>query len=384
MIKLISVFVFLLISIIINAQNGTVKTYYSSGKVESRVSFVDEILEGTSFWYYENGNIKTERNYSNGKLNGLIRNFYEDGLIKDETHIANGILHGVFRSYYENGGLHEIKTYQEGQLINVNTLEYDSFYIASLAEYNAGKKKNNIENNDFICSVEICPEPIGGIEEIESNIIYPELARKFGLEGSVLISTTINKYGKPENIKVIQDLGLGCSEAAIEAVKKTKFIPGRENGNEISTSVTFTLNFNLYNDNKKTDAIVIEDLSKTNQVQDLNESEIEDRKIFVTCIVDECPKPIGGITELLTKLRYPAQAKRKNISGEVVVQAKVNDIGFVISADVIKSLGYGCDEAAKSVVIKTQFEPGKINGKDSDSIIEITVPFILDNIKRGN
>jgi TonB family protein len=384
MIKLVSICIFLIMPFIISAQNGNVKTYYASGKVESRVSFVDEVLEGASFWYYENGNIKTEKNYSNGKLNGLIRNFYEDGLIKNETHIVNGILHGVFRSYYDNGGLHEIKTYQEGQLLNVNTLQYDTFYIASLAEYSAGKKKNNVENNDFICSVEICPEPIGGIEEIESNIIYPKLAKKFGLEGSVLISTTINKYGISENIKVIQDLGLGCSEAAIEAVKKTKFVPGREDGNEISTSVTFTLNFNLNDDKIKEDARVVGDLPKTNQNQDLSQSKIEDRKIFVTCRIDECPKPIGGITELLTKLRYPSQAKRNKISGEVVVQAKVNEIGFVISADVIKSLGYGCDEAAKSVVIKTQFEPGKINGKDSDSIIEITVPFILENIKRGN
>ncbi|MCB0753353.1 MAG: hypothetical protein KDC52_17915, partial [Ignavibacteriae bacterium] len=64
------------------AQDGIVKSYYGKGKISSRVSFVDDILEGQSFWYYENGNLKTEKNYSNGKLNGVWRNYYESGLLK--------------------------------------------------------------------------------------------------------------------------------------------------------------------------------------------------------------------------------------------------------------------------------------------------------------
>ena len=99
---------------------------------------------------------------------------------------------------------------------------------------------------------------------------------------------------------------------------------------------------------------------------------------FITCDTENCPKPIGGITQLLKILRYPPNAKRNNISGEVVLKAKVNEIGFVISTEVLKGLGYGCEEAAKSALIKTQFEPAKKNNIDVESIIEVIIPFILD------
>jgi len=362
----------------LNAQNGTIKTYYSSGKVESRISFVNEILEGTTYWYYENGNLKAEKNYSNGKLNGIMKTYYENGLVKDETHIDNGIMNGVNKSYYKNGGLKEVREYQDGQLLSIQNIEYDSSYIAPLLEYTAGNKKNNIENNDFICSMEICPEPVGGIEEIESNIVYPQLAEQFKLEGSVMMMAIINNKGIPENIKVIKGLGLGCDEAAIEAVKRTKFVPGRNNGDEITSEVTFKLNFRL-----KKNANDSEKLASGNSLSAAASNSIDTTGIltqtaFISCDTEECPKPIGGIIELLKKLRYPPHAKRNNISGEVVLKAKVNEVGFVISTEIVNGLGYGCDEAAKSAIINTQFEPAKINSKEVESIIKITVPFILD------
>lgn len=372
MVKLYSLLVILFLSINVYAQNGIMKTYHASGKVASRLSFVDDVMEGTSFWYYENGNIKTEKNYSGGKLNGIVRNFFSNGLIKDETHLVNGVLHGIIREYYENGSLKSVKNYDQGKLISSNNVDFDTNYIAPLSAYNAGKRKKNLENNDFICELEICPEPVGGIEEIEKNIIYPELAKQYNLEGSVLVSTFIDDKGIPNNIEILQGLGLGCDEAAIDAIKRTTFIPGRNNDEEFGTVVTFRLNFVLKNNENETE----KNLDKTpNVIEEITEVA---PKNFISCNIEKCPEPIGGIVSLLDILRYPPQAKRNNISGEVILSAKVNDIGFVISAEVIEGLGYGCDEAAKSAIIKTQFEPGKIADKAVDSSIEIVVPFILD------
>lgn len=371
MIKLLLLAFF--ISTFVNAQNGIIKTYFQTGKVESRVSFVKEILEGTSFWYYENGNLKKEKNYSNGKLTGISRNYYDSGLIKDETHFLDGVLNGIYKSYYNNGGLNEIVNYESGKLISKTKLIFDDLYLAPLSAYEAGRKKGIIEVDDFICAIEVCPEPVDGLNEIESNIVYPVLAKQFGLEGTVLVSTTIDRYGNPKNIKVLKELGLGCTEAAIDAVRKTKFIPGRENGDEVEADVTFGLRFFIKDKVEKKLPIV----ASSNGIEEITKlPEDSKRDKFIMCELDECPEPIGGITELLSKLRYPPQAKRNNISGDVIVKAKVNDLGFVISAEVIKGIGHGCDEAAKSVIIKTQFVPGKTGNKDVEGIIEITVPFI--------
>lgn len=352
------------------AQNGIVKTYYASGKVESRTSFVKDILEGASYTYYENGFIKSEKNYSNGKLHGIAKNYHPNGLVKEEIHYRNGMLDGLFKSFYDNSGIKEVKNYSNGELISTRSISYDENYIAPLASYEEGKNHRKTDTDDFICELEICPEPVGGIEEIESNIIYPQLARQYKLEGSVLISARINARGIAENIRILQGLGLGCSEAAIEAVEKTKFVPGKNNGEIVETDVTFKLHFRIREAQDKVEFSAVK------------ENEVETEKIksesFIECEIDECPKPIGGIIELLKNLRYPPNAKRNNISGEVKLKVKVDELGFVISTEVIEGLGYGSDEAAQSAVIKTQFEPGKVKGKETESTIEIIIPFILE------
>lgn len=82
--------------------------------------------------------------------------------------------------------------------------------------------------------------------------------------------------------------------------------------------------------------------------------------------------------QTLKKIKYPSQAKRNNVSGEVEVETKINDLGFVISVTVSKGIGYGCDEASKSAVIKTEFEPAVQNGKPVETTVKIMVPFILE------
>ncbi|MBK8947030.1 MAG: TonB family protein [Ignavibacteriae bacterium] len=354
------------------AQNGIIKSYYGKGKVSSLVSFVNDVLEGESIWYYENGNIKTIKNYSNGKLDNSNKSFYESGLLKEEIHYSDGVLNGISKFYYENGGLKEVRTYNNGKLISISNVDYDSNYAAPFSAYEAGINKKNYNNEDILCDAEICPQPIGGIKEIEKNIVYPELAKKFNLEGKVLVSVIVGANGEAKNITVHKGLGLGCDEAAIDAVKKTKFIPGEKNGEVTETEILFSLNFKL-SENNETKFVT------SNEVKTEEIKQVPEKKQFIICDYDVCPKPVGGINEMLKKLKYPAQAKRNEISGEVEVEAKINDLGFVISVNVLKGIGYGCDEAAKSVIIKSEFEPAIENGKVVESTVKIIIPFILEN-----
>jgi len=61
-------------------------------------------------------------------------------------------------------------------------------------------------------------------------------------------------------------------------------------------------------------------------------------------------------------LIYPEKAKNKGVQGDVIVKFKVNSIGDVSSAKIIKGIGYGCDEEALRVVKKLKY-PKKINRK---------------------
>lgn len=355
------------------AQNGILKTYYSSGKISSRLSFAKDVLVGKSFWYFKNGNLKEEKDYSNGRLNGISRTYYENGLIRSEFRYNMGVLDGVQKYYYSNGGLDYIRNYTFGKLISEKIFEYDTLYIAPLSAYKEGQVKKTLDNTDFICSIDVCPEPIGGIEEIQSNLIYPKLAKQFQLEGSVLIRVNVLRNGNIGDIEILKGLGLGCDEAAINAVKKTKFVPGMQNGKPVNADVTFTIFFNL-----KENTLQKSVVKNSKKAENINDNSDES---YIKCSLEKCPKPIGGITELLSNLRYPPQAKRNKIEGEVQIKVSINEFGFVVGAEVLKGIGYGCDEAAKSLLLKTQFIPAKEDGKEIPSEAEITIPFILHSNK---
>ncbi|GAB3923384.1 energy transducer TonB [Mucilaginibacter myungsuensis] len=64
---------------------------------------------------------------------------------------------------------------------------------------------------------------------------------------------------------------------------------------------------------------------------------------------------IGTMRSLHQKLTYPAAAKEKNISGYVTVELTIDKNGEVQNPQVVKSLGYGCDEEALRVIKEAKF-----------------------------
>lgn len=56
---------------------------------------------------------------------------------------------------------------------------------------------------------------------------YPEVARRAGVEGTVVLDTTISETGRVTDVRVLRGLPLGVSEAAIEAVRRWQYRPAR-------------------------------------------------------------------------------------------------------------------------------------------------------------
>lgn len=93
--------------------------------------------------------------------------------------------------------------------------------------------------------VDVFPAPVGGMGTLAANIKYPESAKKKSVEGKVLVSALINKAGKVIKTKVVQGLGSGCDEAAVHAIKKTKFTPATKDGKNVECEVTIPVSFKL-------------------------------------------------------------------------------------------------------------------------------------------
>jgi TonB family protein len=106
---------------------------------------------------------------------------------------------------------------------------------------------NNIEFNksDYLVKAEEMPEPIGGIEAIQSKLLYPEIAKRAGIEGRVFVLTFINEEGNVISTEVIKGVGSGLDEAAVKAVRETKFTPAKINGKPVKVQVTVPIIFRL-------------------------------------------------------------------------------------------------------------------------------------------
>ena len=95
--------------------------------------------------------------------------------------------------------------------------------------------------------VEQYPVIIGGLESLYDKITYPKRAKAVGIEGVVRIEFVVNKDGSISDAKVKQGIGGGCDEEALEAVKKLKFIPGRQRGQTVRVRFSIPVRFYLKN-----------------------------------------------------------------------------------------------------------------------------------------
>lgn len=108
--------------------------------------------------------------------------------------------------------------------------------------------KQNVEEEDeavFFVAVEETPEPIGGIEAIQKKIVYPEIAKRAGVQGRVFIKAFVNEVGDVVKAEVIKGIGAGCDEAAVQAVMQTKFKPGKQRGKAVRVQVSIPIVFKL-------------------------------------------------------------------------------------------------------------------------------------------
>jgi len=77
------------------------------------------------------------------------------------------------------------------------------------------------------------------------NPIYPYEMRKSGLKGEVVISFIVDSHGDVRDPTILRSSNPNFEDAAIQAVLKWKFKPGKKGGVAVSTRVTQPITFSL-------------------------------------------------------------------------------------------------------------------------------------------
>ncbi len=93
--------------------------------------------------------------------------------------------------------------------------------------------------------IDVSDEP-HEIQPLEKLINYPEVARRSGLEGKVVVSALIGKDGGVEKVVVEKSDYDLFKDAAVDAMKRAKFTPARQNGTALKVWITRTINFKLH------------------------------------------------------------------------------------------------------------------------------------------
>ncbi len=169
---------------------------------------------------------------------------------------------------------------------------------------------------------------------------YTPQARAAGLQGSVILYLIVSPEGELEQAEVIQSLGLGLDERAIEAVKQWRFKPATKNGKPVSVEQMAEVIFHL-------SALPSWEIRRSgfrvNRSTEQPERQLKKPLLtqYVTPAADACPAD-GGV---------------------VIVNLEVTPKGQPDHLKLVEGPGEAASAAALAAMRSWRFRPGFFNGK---------------------
>jgi protein TonB len=84
-------------------------------------------------------------------------------------------------------------------------------------------------------------------KRIAADLVYPEIARRSGVEGRVILELVVDRHGVVQQALILQENppGRGFGEAAVKAFIGKKGSPAMANGQEVSTRYRYPVSFRI-------------------------------------------------------------------------------------------------------------------------------------------
>jgi periplasmic protein TonB len=75
---------------------------------------------------------------------------------------------------------------------------------------------------------------------------FSDEARQQKYQGICLVALIVDAHGYPQNVHVVQRLGMGLDEKALEAIRKYRFKPAMKDGKPVLAAMTIEVDFRLF------------------------------------------------------------------------------------------------------------------------------------------
>jgi TonB family protein len=144
--------------------------------------------------------------------------------------------------------------------------------------------------------------------------------------------------------------------------------------------------------NQAISTLTVKDLEQLNLILPLPPPPVDEELLLlpppppprvVYQVVEIQPQPAGGMEGLMQyigeNIRYPQEARNKGVEGKVFIQFVVDTDGSISDVEVLKGIGYGCDEEAVRVLkAMPAWKPGMQKGEPVNVRMSMPINFKLD------
>ena len=193
----------------------------------------DSLIKSGLFKYYnEDGVLTSQGNYDQNHKTGLWKTFYPGGQLHiSQSYNENGKIEGGFIVYYKNSKIRRSDHYKNGDIID-------------------GKCFTKSGNDTSWYPFQIKPEFIGGEKErikyLKENIIYPQEAREYGIQGNVNVSFIVEIDGRIDDVELMSSSNRLLDEEALRVIRKMPhWKPGQLDGKPVKVQINLPVAFKL-------------------------------------------------------------------------------------------------------------------------------------------
>ncbi|HXI01030.1 MAG TPA: TonB family protein [Sphingobacteriaceae bacterium] len=225
-------------------------------------------------------------------------------------------------------------------------------------------------------------------KHLGKSIKYPESARENQITGYVVAGFSVEN-NSIRNIKVIKTPGYGLEEEVIKSLSTF-------NGPLFLGSGPHTIGIGFQISGSSKNILETKDSNYPNYLGDVIVTAYSSKSAISTDNSEEKPVTLDKVRDfasvevlplfpggekgfyafLSQNIKYPAEAKEKNISGRVFVTYIVEKDGSLADIKVLRGLGYGTDEEAVRVLkLSPNWIPGITNGQHVR--VQYTIPILF-------
>ncbi|RPJ00189.1 MAG: energy transducer TonB [Candidatus Aminicenantes bacterium] len=194
------------------------------------------------------------------------------------------------------------------------------------------------------------PKPVKKVDPV-----YPEEARKAGLEGIVILEAKADEQGNVVDSRILRSVP-ALDKAAIDAVKQWKYEPLVIDGKPRKAIFTVTVRF----------ALKEKEADRANALKNFAEGAVAAEGDI------KPPKQVKDVMPV-----YPEAARSAGVQGVVILSVRTDEYGRVQDTMVLRSIPL-LDQAAIDAVRQWVYEPLVVEGKAVSAVFTVTVRFRLE------